>query len=203
MGKEKDNSGWESPRGLVLFGLGSAFTALGLYIWHYHPNVIEHERKDKKIGQLQREIALIREAIAPKLCIEVTEATWQHHKKNGHGYTWRHPSFGVSEGVGKTHILRDHKNFPLMQAYFERINNHKSNLALVEATKHALGNSSLGNKKVLDVTYRCVGYDLNTKQYSVPLVYNDHGQEKDHITLEMKENEHHFIQCNEKDWRKK
>jgi hypothetical protein len=160
MGKEKDYG----PRDFVLLGLGGAFTALGIYLLHHRPNEFKHEQKDQKIDALQREIAIIKQALTPKLCIEVTEAIWQHHKKNNHqGYIWRAANYGKSEGIGHTHIQKDHKNFPLLEAYFERINNHKTNLALVEVNKHALGNSSFGHRKVLDLAYRCWGYDPQKK----------------------------------------
>lgn len=129
MVNEKDNG----LRDLVLLGLGSAFTGLGIYLFHHRPNQFSHQLKDKKIDALQKEIESIREALMPKMCIEVTEAVWQHHKKNNYkGYIWRPSQYGKSEGIGKTHhIEKDHKNFPLLEAYFEKINNHKTNLALV------------------------------------------------------------------------
>lgn len=156
MVKENDSS----PRDFLLLGLGSAFTALGVYLFHHRPSQFQHRQKDQKIDALQREISIIREALTPKLCVEVTEAVWQNHKKNNYqGYIWRAETYGKSEGIGKTNIHRDHKNFSLIQAYFERINNHKTNLALVEVNKYALGNPSLGHRKVLEVAYRCWGYD--------------------------------------------
>ena len=135
------------------------------------------------------------------MAIEVTQAVWQHHKKNNReGYIWRAANYGKSQGIGHTHINKDHKHFPLLEAYFERINNRRSNLALVEATKHALGNASFGRKKVLDVSYKCWGYDSEKGEFTVPLLYQG---EKEVVTVEFKENEHGYLECREKDWAKK
>ncbi len=190
MVREKDYG----PRDLILIGLGSAFTALGVYMFHHRPNQFRHEQKDKKISTLEKEVADFRNAIIPKLCIEVTEASWQYYKKNNYkGYIWRPSQYGKSEGIGHTHhIEKDHKHFPLLQAYFEKINNHKSKLAIVDANKHVLGNSCLGRRKVLDVTYRCLGYDPHKKEFTIPLFYQ--GQQ-DRITVEVKENEHQYLEC--------
>jgi len=57
-----------------------------------------------------------------------------------------------------------------MRAYFERKNGYEGRGVEIRASSDNLGNSLVEGKRMLQVKYKCWGFDIKTGLFTVPLL---------------------------------
>jgi hypothetical protein len=91
-----------------------------------------------------------------------------------------------------------------MRAYFERKNGYEARGVEINADAGNLGTSFLGRNKVLQLKYKCWGFDIKTGLFTVPLLPVQPQKNGEEVkTAVIEEGKEIYIDCRDNEWKQK